>query len=840
MSKPYVFYVSGMTCGSCRGIIESHLKGIYATRLEHFNVDVTIPDPKKTTLILADTDDEHRVIWGKLKEQIEEIGYTCEPYGYLPLEEQPPSELPLEPALPNQQLSTLQKIMAHGQRVITSHWFLGALGCSTGIALLIATLAMGGLPLIAMIPVAGISVLLTLALGAQSYYEAWKKLIHSRALTMDTLFAISTLAVLVVSITAFFVPWLPMMFEVGLLIYGFRHIGIAIEDTIKEKISSARFQDRAPKVVRLSSVNGIKNTPLYQIQPEEIIIINPGEIIPLDGFITEDSMIYDTIITGAILPCTIHASEKAFKVLAGMRLAEDAHPLRVIVSKTAKNSYLARLDSSIAQSIAEKAPLEIQTEKILTYFIPTVLALAVISGVVIGLFFPPALAIQCAISVLVSACPCTLGLIIPLAVKTGVHKAAENGVQFKKEFLLNAEQIDTIVFDLNGTLTMGIPSVKHYSVLADTGLSSDQLLSLCYTLEKKSAHPIGKAIYAYAKKNGIQECVESSLDDSHHSGIEGTINGKNYTIGSMMLMQKKGISTAPVEKFLDLEAGDSMIFIAREHILIGYIIITDPLRTDAYKTIKTLQNMGKKIHMCTGADEKTANRYAKALGINNVHANCIATTMEQGDKSKTAYIKSLKEKGHKVAMVGDAANDAQALAASDFGIAVLSQDSDELTQQQAGAIIQNGTLLPVVSAFSISQQTVTNIKQNLLMSFGYNFTTVLFAGGLLLAIGIPFPPALGVLFMAVQACSIFYNVYLFKHQPLEHLQELSKIPQETIDSEAASYQTIRRHMPQNNITPGLEDIGQDSMKKASCCPVQEISAHYVAEINNVSSTVITI
>jgi Cu2+-exporting ATPase len=271
----------------------------------------------------------------------------------------------------------------------------------------------------------------------------------------------------------------------------------------------------------------------------------------------------------------------------------------------------------------------------------------------------------------------------------------------------------------------------------------------------------------------------------------------------MTLMQKKGISTTTIEQYLDLEACDSMVFIARANTLIGYIIMTDPLRKDAQQTIKALTEIGKEVHLCTGADEKTALRYAKALGINKIYANCVATTVEKDDISKPAYIKALKKNGHKVSLIGDAANDAQAIAESDFGIAVLSKNSDELTQQQAGAIIQSDTLLPIVSAFSVSQQTVTNIKQNLLLSFGYNLISVLLAGGLLLAIGITLPPALGVLFMAIQACSIFYNVYRFKHQPLEHLQEESTKLQEVMDIESSSLDTIRRNTPKNKIS--LED-----------------------------------
>lgn len=825
MSKPYVFYISGMSCVSCSNGIESFLKTSDSIEIQSFHVDFTTADPKKTTIILNEIEhsgeNDHQTRWLKLHALIEEIGYQCESYEYPTAKEQPAPETPNSKTelTSNKSDDTLDYIITMGKKILTSHWFLGALGCITGIGLLVLSLTLGALPLIAMIPIAGLSVLLTLALGARSYHEAWKKLVNAQTLTMDTLFAVSTISVLVVSLTSFFIPWLPMMFEAGLLIYGFRHIGIAIEETIKEKISSAQFQDRAPRQVKLLTPQGIKDAPLEQIKPDDILIIHPGDLIPLDGYCDNDSIIYNTIITGAILPRHFRSGEK---VLAGMRLAEDAPTLRLRVLRPTKQSYLARLDEGISQSINEKAPLEIKTGQLLSYFIPAVITLAVASGIIIGLFFPAAIAIQCAISVLVSACPCTLGLIIPLAVKTGIHKAAEHGVQFKNSKVLQeAEQIDTIVFDLNGTLTTGVPVVKHYSVFDNSGYSPDQFLSICSALEEQSVHPVGKSIHYFSRQNSSHKIAVSKPNDSHHSGIFGSINGKDYTIGSRSLMNAIDISTSSVEGNLELAAGDSLVFLAEETKLIGYIIITDPLRKDAIKTIKTLTDMGKEIHLCTGADEKTAQRYAAALGINKIYANSVPTERKHGDRSKPAYIKWLKSKGHKVAMVGDAGNDALALAASDLGIAVLSQDSDELTQQNAGAIIHSGNLLPIISTFAISEQTVSNIKQNLVFSLGYNLAAVLVAGGLLIAIGITLNPAVGVALMAIQASLILLNVYRFKEQSLEHVQNDAKEEALPAEEPNSSHERIKKHTPTmqaksscETIIPSTDVPGSAPLKKA--------------------------
>ncbi|HHT9686680.1 TPA: heavy metal translocating P-type ATPase [Legionella pneumophila] len=800
MSKPYFFYVSGMNCTSCSNAIESFLRNSNLIKINTFHADMSTPDPKKIVISLSEErENEHESNWKIIKKLIDDTGVTCENHEFPPIKDEKPTLLPeKKQTAAQQEASTLSTIFSSAKKIITSHWLLGGLGCVTGASLMILTMAIGGLPLAVMIPLAGLSILLTIALGAQSYYEAWKKLVQSRTLTMDTLFSISTVSVLIVSLASFFVPWLPMMFEAGLLIYGFRHIGIAIEDTIKDKISSTKFQDRTPQKVRLYRHSDFKKTRIEEIQPNDIIQVKPGELIPLDSVCEQDTLIYPTIITGAVIPKQFRSGEK---ILAGMRLANDAKPLTLRVLKTAKESYLARLDESIAQSVLEKAPIEIKTGQLLSYFIPSIIALSILSGIIVGLIATPALAIQCAISVLVSACPCTLGLIIPLAVKTGIHKGAEHGVQFKNSRVLQlAEQIDVVIFDLNGTLTTGVPVVKEYAVLNDADLSSEHFLSICNVLEGQSKHPFGKAIQSFTQGINKQKFNIANLDHSNHSGISAEINGIQYTIGSKTLMQEIGISTSSLENQMNLVAGDSLVFLARNKQLLGYLVITDPLRKDAKQTVDALIKMGKEVHLCTGADEKTAYRYAQALGIKKVHANCVATTINTEDRSKPVYIKSLQNQGLKVAMIGDAANDANALAASDFGIAVLSQDSDEITQQHASAIIQSGTILPIANAFAISKQTVNNINQNLLISLGYNLTTVLIAGGLLVALGFALNPAIGVALMVTQACFVLLNVYRFKEQPLQHLQD--KV-QEKPEPAPSSYEAMKKHSPNFHTAPEI-------------------------------------
>ncbi|KTD79289.1 heavy metal translocating P-type ATPase [Legionella waltersii] len=805
MPKPYVFDISGMTCPNCIITIHNVLKDSL-TSFKSLDVDITTPDPKKAYITLTDESEDREKTENEIEVIINDIGYVCKK------QSMPSSSENQRPFLGQQTSDSPTNATANGfsqwglrvKQFIASHWFLGGLGCIAGVGLLILSMVSGTLPFAALLTLSISSILLTLGLGAQSYLDSWKKLTASKTLTMDTLFSISTLTVLIVSTASLFFPWLPMMFEAGLLIYGFRHLGIAIEDSLKEKINPIKFQDRAPQKVRVFRDNILQESPLNLIKPGDLISVLPGEIIAVDGVCENEAILYNTIITGSILP-------KYFKrgdaVLAGMKLAKDSPELRILVRKSFKESNLAQLDNNIEQSIIGKAPIELQTSKILQYFIPAVLAFAVMSGLIIGVFFSPATAITCAISVLVSACPCTLGLITPLAVKTGIHKSLEHGALFKNaEMLQLAEQINTVIFDLNGTLTTGVPVVKNYNIL-DPSLSDSEFYQLCASLENGTVHPIGKAIFEFTHGHVNQRLQFDSIDPhSNHSGITALNNSMQYAIGNGTLMHELGVSTKAVESQYPLEAGDSLIYLSRGKTILGYIVVTDPLRKDALKTIKALQTMGKEIHLCTGADKQTAQRYAKALGITHVYANAIASNVTPESRSKPAYINSLKRLGRIIAMIGDAGNDAHALAAAELGIAILSDNSDEMTQKQAGVIIQQGNLLPIANGFAVSQQAVSNIRTNLKISLAYNLTSVLISGGLLLAFGFTMNPAVGVALMILQACFVLYNVYQFQQKPLPHLEDEVN---DDIDSSTTSYEMMKQYnLAPNSPSPAMKK-GQD-------------------------------
>ncbi len=792
MSTTFCFSLPGIHCVNCVKPIESALSECTSIHIENFAVELI---EKKLTVIVADDTRSTQEIRRLLQRVLGDVGVD-----YVDIDS--PNTLCQRSmqAEDNASLAILPSAKQSSfslKKFFRSHWFLGFIGTASGIALLVLSLVSGALPFIASLSIAVLSVPLTLVLGAGSYKDAAIKLFKTRALTMDLLFAISTLTAITVSVAAFFFPWLPMMFEAGLLIFGFRHIGFGIEESIKQAMGlGVTFKDRLPLAVDVVLDKSLEKRRLQEIKPEDILFIKPGDIIPVDGLCDMDEgTISDTIVTGSMLPRPITQGER---LLAGMSVPEGSRSMRMRVTAAAKDSYLAQLDATIARANYEKAPLETATNKILQYFIPIVILFAILSAIIVGSFSPLSLAIQCAVAVLASACPCTLGFITPLAVKIGMNKAAAHGVRFKSaKTLQEAEQIDSVVFDLNGTLTEGVPAVRTYGVAGDATISAHEMLAYFSILENDSLHPMAKAICTFIKEQDITPPLGlqmTNLDQtSHHSGITADINHEQYTLGNQTMMDDTGIDTQQIQDSLHVDTGDTVIYLARVGKVIGYMVLADRLRSNARHAVDSLKSMGKQVYLCTGADEATARRYAAMLGISpaNTRAGCVGAAVQGADRDKKAYIEELKQQGHRVAFVGDGPNDAVAIAASHFGIAVESFGGDEMTQQEAGAVIQGGSLLPVVSAFAVAKQTVTNIKQNLLMSLGYNTVTMLVAGGLLLAIGFTLNPGIGVALMILQTSLILYNAYRFQQQKLEHLQQTTSVQ----GYPTSSYRRLKASMP---------------------------------------------
>lgn len=700
-----------------------------------------------------------------------------------------------------------------------NHWLKAALGLIWGIGLLALSIASFNIPMTAYYVITGLTTLMTLYLGHTVYQSAWEAL-REKKWDTSALYTISTLTIVAVSVIGLFVPSLPMMFEAAPLVLAFWHLAEGIEHTLVDEINkNLDVRDCIAPLVLLRG-NPDKEISVKKLIPNDLIIVKQGEVIPVDGVLTEKALLYTTRIDGSPY---LKEFQPGDAVKAGMRLADHLPSVQMRVTKTYQNSYLSLIAKNINQANNEKAPIELFAERVLKYFIPGLLAVAAISGIVISILFTPALAIHCIVSVLVSACPCALSLITPMAVKIGMKKASEKGIQFKNgQALQAAADIDTIVFDLNGTLTKG-------EVVVDALYIADRkFLSHIALLESQSDHPIAKIIKSYLYKQNIvaNEPLEiSSIDKSHHSGIKGVINGENYMIGNKDMLLANGI-THIAEPYDNPENGS--VYIVRGEKVIGQIALTDPLREDAIATVNYLKRLGKTVHICTGADRATAEKYALLLGISK--DNICTNTVGAGEGSKASYIQRLKNKGYKVAMVGDAANDLTAFAFSNIGIAIKSDIGDSSTQQHAGIVIQQGLLFPIATAFDVAQKTKDNIYQNLFVSLTYNSAITLVAAGLFVALGFTLNPAIGVALVVLESTIVLANLYRFKQQ--EIVSATSSSNNAVMDLENSENTTSKvlnalgyRVQPKTNLAMAQKvDVG-NSQVRSLFAPKENYSKH---------------
>lgn len=640
-----------------------------------------------------------------------------------------------------------------------NHWLKAILGLIWGVSLLIISIGSFNIPLIAYYIITGLTTLFTLYLGSTIYQSAWQALTQGRWDT-TTLYALSTLTIVALSIASLLVPGLPMMFEAAPLVLGFWHLGEGIEHTLISTINKKLdVRDCVPPLILLKG-KANQEISIKKLVPGDVIIIKQGEVIPVDGVLTEETLLYTTRINGSPHLKTFKPGDE---VKAGMRLADHIPSLEMRVTQTYKNSYLSLIAKNISKAHDEKAPVEIFANKVLKYFIPGLLSVALLSGIVISSVLSPILALECVAFILVSACPCALSLITPMAVKIGMKKAAEQGIHFNHgKALQAAADIDTIVFDLNGTLTKG------KTTLSALHISDQQFLEHIALLEGQSDHPVAKIIKSHIDKQAIasrEHLKISAVDKSHHSGIKGIINGESFIIGNKDMLAAHQI-TEFNKPFDNPENGS--IYIVRGTTVIGQIALNDPLRKDAIATVRQLQEMGKSVHICTGADTMYAEKYAGLLGIpkDNICANTVGAVTQSNEVSKTSYIEQLKLSGRKVAMVGDATNDITAIAYSDIGIAVESKIGDVTTQQHAGIVVQQGLLFPIATAFDVARKTKDNIVQNLIVSLTYNSAITLAGAGLFVILGFALNPAIGAALMVLESTLVLANLYRFKQQDI--------------------------------------------------------------------------
>jgi Cu2+-exporting ATPase len=733
MTPVYSFSVPDITCGTCTGAIDRELRSYPEIKTVHTNlIDKTVHITLQENVAFSEK------FW---KKALEDIGFSS---------------------------SIEDNYEAHRNK--------GLLAGIPGISLFI--LAIAGLtpPTIIVYGIAAICSGIQFYVGKKTITDAYKKFTSTKLLTMDALFAVSTSVAWVTSILSLCFPTLglPLFFDAALMIFGFHHIGKAIEkSTIATIKSDASFRDIAPKEAQRYLPDNKKTLSLCLVQelkPNDVIVIQSGQIIPVDGKALNDTAtIYKAANDGVFTPQT---TEKGEPLFAGMKVA--AGTLQLTVTASEAESRLARSDNAIALACNSKMPIETFADNVQHYFIPSIFSLSLLSGIGVGIFFTPLLAVQTAISVLVSACPCILGIIVPLSTRIGVAKAAKHNILLKNsESLEIASKIDIVVFDLNGTLTEGNPVVTKEWMNPHETISPHAIL---YALEKESNHPIAKAICSFIPKQDLPHAV-TLLDTKNASVIRAAINNETYTIGNEVMMRAYNIDTTPHQALFASQQTDEIICIARGETIIGYLILRDNLRKNAKTTIDNLHKMGKDVRICSGSTKKKVLAYAAELGITDeskIEFNC---TGDAENIPKIKYIETLQANHtKKVAMIGDYANDAAAFSQSDLGIVVQSAATDDISKSKANVIICDSSLEPIVNLFTIANQTLYNIKQNLLFSLAYNIGAISASSGLLLTFNFCLNPGIAALLMICQSSLVFLNAYRFQHQKVAELPILPPIP----------------------------------------------------------------
>ncbi|HEX2548697.1 MAG TPA: hypothetical protein VHM20_02645, partial [Gammaproteobacteria bacterium] len=423
----YDYLVEGVTCVNCTNTIENNL-------LKNHNLKAHSHIMSQVVSVTVEDDIANPPSKEEIAEWIDEVGFEAT---FLD-RSTPDDNIPL----PNNHL----KILANKKKLIRQYWKKGILGILSGAAVMALCMFGMGLPIVVMYLIGVFSSLMTLYLG----FESYKKFLYSfktkKFNSMDLLFSISTSVTIILSLMAFAFPWLPMMFDAPILIYAFRHIGKAIQEKAKKtEFEQTSFRNHAPAFVK--KIGEKNKVPLHSIKPDNIIIVMGGEIIPLDGICLTKEIILDTSIRDGE---SEHKVTKGEPLFAGMRVPKDIPLVKMQVTRTEKDSNLAAMEDSVKDDDSEekKAKLQKIAEKILKYFVPVVVTLAVTFGVTLSFFFPIVAAVQCAIAILTSVCPCTFGLITPLAITMAKAKAAVNGFHFTSgNALQKARDVDTVFFD---------------------------------------------------------------------------------------------------------------------------------------------------------------------------------------------------------------------------------------------------------------------------------------------------------------------------------------------------------------------------------------------------------
>ena len=599
--------------------------------------------------------------------------------------------------------------------------------------------------------------------GWPFFQRGWQSLV-TRNLNMFTLIALGTGVAWTYSVAATFAPsWFPdafrghdgsvaVYFESAAVITVLVLLGQMLELRARDATSGAikALLDLAPKSARLVSDDGSEHEiAIDEIAVGDRIRVRPGEKVPVDGEITDGrSTIDESMVTGESMPVT---REVGGKVIAGTINRSGSFVFRA--EQVGRDTLLARIVQMVAQAQRSRAPIQRLADQVSGWFVPAVVAVALIAFGAWSMFGPEprfAYGLVAAVSVLIIACPCALGLATPMSIMVGVGRGAQAGILIKNaEALERMEKVDTLVIDKTGTLTEGRPALT--GLVAVKGFDEDAVLRLAAGVEAASEHPIAAAIVAAAKDRKLALANVDGFDSPTGKGAIGTIDGRQVAIGSASFLAELTIDTGSLHAEADRLRGDgaTVVFVAAGGKAAGLIAISDPIKAETHAALEALRAEAIRVVMLTGDNRTTALAVARQLGISDVEAEVLPD-------GKAAVVERLRASGRVVAMAGDGVNDAPALAAADVGIAM--GTGTDVAIESAGVTLLKGDLTGIVSARHLSEIVMRNIRQNLVFAFIYNAAGVPVAAGLLYpAFGILLSPIVAAAAMALSSVSVVGN-----------------------------------------------------------------------------------
>ena len=609
--------------------------------------------------------------------------------------------------------------------------------------------------------------------GWPFFERAWKSIVNHSP-NMFTLVALGTTMAWTYSIVGTSVPWLfpaafrtdggavPVYFEAAAMTTVLVLLGQVIELRARQKTSGAirGLLQLAPKtVVRLTQGGADETVSIDTLKVGDLVRVKPGERIPVDGTLTEGNGVVDaSMLTGEPMPVM---KSPGAKVSAGTLNQTGSFVMRA--AKVGADTLLAQMVEMVSAAQRSRAPIQRVADQVSAWFVPAVIGIAAITFAV-WLFWGPSptfsYALITSVAVLIIACPCALGLATPMSIMVGIGRGAQNGVLIRDAAALERmETIDTLVVDKTGTLTEGHPKVVE--VATSPGFDAAQWLAKVASLERASEHPLAAAIVAEALVKKLPLTAATDFRSTLGKGVCGSVEGVCVHCGSDKFLSENHIDVAPLkvaaQKWQAMSA--TVIFVALGGKLAGFVAITDPIKATTRSALEALRQDGVRIVMLTGDSMTTARAVGRDLGIAEVMAQVLPA-------DKAAVVQQLKKEGRVVAMAGDGVNDAPALATANVGIAM--DTGTDIAMENSGITLLHGDLMGIVRARKLSQHTMRNIRQNLILSFAYNVVGIAIAAGVLYPFtGMLLSPAVAAAAMALSSVSVIANALRLRNSKLD-------------------------------------------------------------------------